>query len=263
VIGAVATIAGVATKNPVLATIGSVMLGFVGGYAMPIGGSAIAGGVLGASVSFATSPVSPLDPGVKQAVGWAYTAYGIIRTISSINQSQQQSIKGHLEGKPKDPGVFLNVEGAGNRGHIASFWELGDGRYRFASVNGNNGLPLAWPNGFDDQVFDSFEALMVYAKDLGYDYYRFTTLQNPDYAAASIEASKISGEWYAAPGLNCLNDTYRILKALGVPDLPQPGDYWMPTEWFQMLPGDRWSPALRVDHPVSPAEYFRLMQGSQ
>jgi RHS repeat-associated protein len=83
VIGAVVTVAGVATKSPVLATIGSVMLGFVGGYAMPIGGSAIAGGVLGASVSFATSPVSPLDPGIKQAIGWAYTAYGMIRSFSS------------------------------------------------------------------------------------------------------------------------------------------------------------------------------------
>ena len=29
------------------------------------------GGVLGASVSLALSPLSPWDPGVKQAIGWA------------------------------------------------------------------------------------------------------------------------------------------------------------------------------------------------
>ncbi|MCP4113711.1 MAG: hypothetical protein GY749_50655 [Desulfobacteraceae bacterium] len=79
VIGAGVTIAGYFAKDPVLSTIGSVMLGFAGGYMMPgalVG--QVASGLIGASVSGLTSPLSPLDPDVKEVIGWAYTAYGLI-----------------------------------------------------------------------------------------------------------------------------------------------------------------------------------------
>jgi len=119
VIGAVCTVAGYATKNPLLSSIGGILLGFSGGYAMPIGGSAFAGGLLGASVAGATSPISPLDPGLKQAVGWAYSAYGLIRSLSdSSGKSQQQdSTGGKLERYSpvrecmNDPSCTLLAEG--------------------------------------------------------------------------------------------------------------------------------------------------------
>jgi RHS repeat-associated protein len=82
-VGAACTIAGYALKDPLLMTIGSIALGFAGGFAAPMFGmSALAGGVLGAAVAAATSPLSPLDPGLKQAIGWGYTALGLISSLT-------------------------------------------------------------------------------------------------------------------------------------------------------------------------------------
>jgi RHS repeat-associated protein len=78
VVGAACVIAGYYTQSPLLMTIGAVCLGFAGGFVGPLLGGGLAGGLLGATVAGLTSPVSPLDPGVKQAIGWAYTAAGLI-----------------------------------------------------------------------------------------------------------------------------------------------------------------------------------------
>ncbi|MBI2394387.1 MAG: hypothetical protein HYV09_32755 [Deltaproteobacteria bacterium] len=83
-VGAAATIAGYVLENPTLMTIGSVLLGFSGGYAFGAGflaGPGLAGGIVTATVAAATSPLSPLDPGIKQAVGWAFTAQSIIHGL--------------------------------------------------------------------------------------------------------------------------------------------------------------------------------------
>ncbi len=92
IIGAACTVAGYALKSPLLMSIGSVLTGYAGG------------GILGASVAGLTSPVSPLDPGIKQAIGWAYTAYGIIQSLSSSQSaqgdpSQQEQTAGHFKTK--------------------------------------------------------------------------------------------------------------------------------------------------------------------
>jgi RHS repeat-associated protein len=80
ILGAALTIAGYALHNPFLSTIGGILLGFAGGYAMVGGGglAAFGNGILGAAVAGVTSPLSPLDPGVKMAIGWAWTAYGLL-----------------------------------------------------------------------------------------------------------------------------------------------------------------------------------------
>lgn len=72
---------------PELAAVGSVMLGFTGGWSIP-GAGGLAGGILGASVSLAISPLSPLDPGLKQAIGWAYMAYGVFKAIQGMKTPQ-------------------------------------------------------------------------------------------------------------------------------------------------------------------------------
>jgi hypothetical protein len=61
---AVAVIAvGYVTKNPLLMTIGSILAGYPN--------------VFGMVVAAITSPLSPLNPKLKQAIGWAWTAYGL------------------------------------------------------------------------------------------------------------------------------------------------------------------------------------------
>ncbi|MBK9034172.1 MAG: VCBS repeat-containing protein [Myxococcales bacterium] len=71
-IGLAFTAVGYITKDPLLMTIGGVMTGFAAGAAGTLLGGGMAGGILGASVAALTSPLSPLDPKVKSALGWAY-----------------------------------------------------------------------------------------------------------------------------------------------------------------------------------------------
>jgi len=102
VIGAACTVAGYALKSPALMSIGAVLSGYV------------SGGALGATVAGLASPVSPLDPGVKQAIGWAYTAYGVIQSMTETKpQSQQQDPAGYLGDDNLRPDLIASGEGGG------------------------------------------------------------------------------------------------------------------------------------------------------
>jgi len=77
-VGAGLSVAGYYSKDPLLSSIGSVLLGFAGGYVSSAPLSPVAKGLVGAGVGAAQSPLSPLDPGVKEAIGWAFDAYGVV-----------------------------------------------------------------------------------------------------------------------------------------------------------------------------------------
>jgi len=76
-VGAAFVAVGYVTDNPLLMTIGSICLGFAGGYLSPLVGG-VAGGVLGATVAALTSPLSPLDSKLKQALGLMYMAANVV-----------------------------------------------------------------------------------------------------------------------------------------------------------------------------------------
>jgi RHS repeat-associated protein len=98
-IGGLVTIAGMATQNPTLMTIGGIMMGFGGAYGLHVGefGLGLAGGLLGASASWLSSAHSPLSASARQIVGWAWTAVGAIRSISSSIQRQSSQVQQQLQ----------------------------------------------------------------------------------------------------------------------------------------------------------------------
>jgi RHS repeat-associated protein len=89
-VGGGCSVAGYYTNNPWLMSIGQVLLG------------AATGGWVGAVVAAMTSPVSPLDPKIKQAIGWAYMTYGLVNAAYEGYQ-QAESING-------EPEAFADVE---------------------------------------------------------------------------------------------------------------------------------------------------------
>ena len=99
-IGAAMSVVGYLTDNPGLSLMGSVMLGFAGGYSTAMMGwgcaagsmGASVGGILGAAVAGATSPISPMNSKYKQAIGWAYAAYGMYRSYQA-NQDPLAQIR--------------------------------------------------------------------------------------------------------------------------------------------------------------------------
>jgi RHS repeat-associated protein len=75
------------TNNPILQTIGMILSG-MGSAGLAYGGMGAAGQILGVGqtsvaglVALAQSPISPLDPTVKKAIGWAWTIYGGVKSI--------------------------------------------------------------------------------------------------------------------------------------------------------------------------------------
>ncbi|HSP78408.1 MAG TPA: toxin TcdB middle/N-terminal domain-containing protein [Myxococcaceae bacterium] len=91
VVGAATVTAGYVLQDPMLMSIGGVLLGASSAYAFGAGFLAdkftAQAAWVGGSVSALTSPVSPLDPKLKQAIGWAYTAQSLIHEWQHIDEN--------------------------------------------------------------------------------------------------------------------------------------------------------------------------------
>ncbi|HEY3358302.1 MAG TPA: RHS repeat-associated core domain-containing protein, partial [Polyangia bacterium] len=79
------------SNNAVLQSIGMVLAGAAGAcIGAPLWGlgagmeGTVATMNVGALVSLAESPISPLDPTVKQAIAWAYTVWGTVSTVERL-----------------------------------------------------------------------------------------------------------------------------------------------------------------------------------
>jgi RHS repeat-associated protein len=118
--GVAMSVAGFALKNPILMSVGGIMLGFAGGYGMAAGELAVVTGVLGASVGGLTSPISPLSPSAQLAIGWAWAGLGyavaIRSDIAKRAELQAQQIANASDEISQAPGA---VRG-GSQGQYAS-----------------------------------------------------------------------------------------------------------------------------------------------
>ncbi|MFY0565417.1 FG-GAP-like repeat-containing protein [Archangium lansingense] len=91
VVGAATVTAGYVLKDPTLMSIGGVLLGASSAYVF---GAGFLGDKLtaqaawaGGTVSSLTSPVSPLDSNLKQAIGWAYTAQSLFYEFKHLDEN--------------------------------------------------------------------------------------------------------------------------------------------------------------------------------
>ena len=94
--GAVVGMAGIATENAVLISIGAIMSGYGVGISANIFGAY--SGLIGGSVAALTSPISPLDPELKQSIGYAYL---VVAVTAKVYQTVSQDFPGALGG-PSD-----------------------------------------------------------------------------------------------------------------------------------------------------------------
>jgi RHS repeat-associated protein len=94
VVGAATMTVGYVLKDPMLMSIGGVLLGAASAYTF---GAGFLGNKLtaqaawaGGSVSALTSPISPLDSDLKQAIGWAYTAQSLFHEFKQLDENVQK-----------------------------------------------------------------------------------------------------------------------------------------------------------------------------
>jgi RHS repeat-associated protein len=91
VVGAATTTVGYFAHDPTLMSIGGVLLGAASGFQFGAGflanAQSVAAGVWGGGISALTSPISPLSPDLKSAIGWAYAAQGMLYQYEHISDT--------------------------------------------------------------------------------------------------------------------------------------------------------------------------------
>ncbi|HEX5749738.1 MAG TPA: FG-GAP-like repeat-containing protein [Archangium sp.] len=94
VIGAATMTAGYFLGDPVLMSIGGILLGAASAYTFGAGflGNAQTAQAAwaGGATSALTSPISPLDSRLKQAIGWAYTAQSLFHEFKHLDENIQK-----------------------------------------------------------------------------------------------------------------------------------------------------------------------------
>ena len=236
VIGIAITVAGYALDNPYLMTLGAILTGFAGGAIYGAGFCAT-----GAAVAAATSPLSPLDPGIKQAIGWAWTAfmvgYSIHQNVQAAAKAQNAStetIKETAEAVVKEEpldhalsigthyegdGVghaFTALEQPGASADTYGFWPgesvSFDSKGALTSVKGE-----LRKNFVSDQSY--FQQAL--AGEEGFAIARFSITKS-QYNAAMKVISSYQGKTYNALMCNCTSFVADVAKAANV-RLPSAG----------------------------------------
>jgi len=104
VVGAATMTVGYFTENPVLMSIGGVLLGAASGFAFGAGFLGEAGtlqaAMVSGGVSLMTSPISPLDPKLKQIIGYAYMAQSFIHDYMNIDETVDKYSKEYAKDHP-------------------------------------------------------------------------------------------------------------------------------------------------------------------
>ncbi len=114
--GALFTTAGYFMHDGLVSTVGSVLAG--------IDGSSAISSIVGVSVGAVTSPLSPLSPGVKEAIGWAWSAYRVgsafkdLLSPGAVADQQTFDTKGYQDSVKGYPlhARFINDPLEGNDG---------------------------------------------------------------------------------------------------------------------------------------------------
>ncbi|WPB78998.1 RHS repeat-associated core domain-containing protein [Archangium violaceum] len=105
-VGAATVTTGYFLKDPTLMSIGGVLLGGASGFAFGVGylstAEPLMNAMIGGSMAALTSPVSPLDSSLKNALGWAYTAQNLLFEFNRLDERIQtgaDKVRGDLDGK--------------------------------------------------------------------------------------------------------------------------------------------------------------------
>ncbi|WPB78997.1 FG-GAP-like repeat-containing protein [Archangium violaceum] len=105
-VGAATVTTGYIIKDPMLMSIGSVLLGGASGFAFGVGylstAEPLMNAAIGGSMAALTSPVSPLDSSLKNALGWAYTAQNLLFEFNHLDeriQTGSDRVRNDLDGK--------------------------------------------------------------------------------------------------------------------------------------------------------------------
>ncbi|MBV9390030.1 MAG: hypothetical protein JOZ78_26705 [Chroococcidiopsidaceae cyanobacterium CP_BM_ER_R8_30] len=132
--------------------------------------------------------------------------------------------------------VFVRRCGASGAGHVGWAFDYTDGTSNVGAVENTQGYPLEGPK---DMAFWTVRTSEIVApmKLRHYDEFKLIEVQHPNPTDAWQAVQWVGHHWYAFAWYNCMDSTYDVLRAFGVPDLPPPALHWLPNGWFDKILG--------------------------
>ncbi len=149
--------------------------------------------------------------------------------------------------------VFVRPGGANGLGHVGWGYRVTcTGTFYFGSVENPSGRPHVAPggdNGFWWQSGTESQMLST-MRSRGYNAYKtiLTAYAQFDPTPATNVAAGSAGRGYDVIGNNCADNTWDVLQAYGVPNLPYLQLYPAPNDWYAQL-----TDTVNVDWTVSQA----------
>lgn len=127
--------------------------------------------------------------------------------------------------------AFVRFPAADGLGHLGWAFDYSDARANAGAVEDPQGAMTVGPTamGYWDEFLTNPVSAMT---AMGYSALKYVDLQKANPVAAYRVAKWIGTQPYNLIGRNCLDDTYDVLRAYGVPELPLPSHELSPDLWF-------------------------------
>ena len=132
--------------------------------------------------------------------------------------------------------VFVRRKAAYGIGHVGWAFSVEKNLFNTGAVENHSGslYTLAAHMGFWMRRTHDPINLM---RRRHYDEFKVIAVEHAQPALAKGVAQWVSRQPYEIIGRNCMDDTYDVLRAFGVPDLPPPASHWEPNYWFDAIVG--------------------------
>ncbi|MCW3092250.1 MAG: hypothetical protein JWN83_1694 [Chitinophagaceae bacterium] len=152
--------------------------------------------------------------------------------------------------------IFIKPENVAGLGHIGWGFQISDGNYfcgateNYAKGDIRTYIVLAGYNNDFWSERDTKDMMFAKMKSLGYSRYKSLSVNNPTLLKAKLKAEYIKMNGFQGISNNCLDHTFQILEAYGIPwyNLPSRQIYLTPNKWFtefyKSINGGDWGYAL-------------------
>jgi hypothetical protein len=132
--------------------------------------------------------------------------------------------------------VFVRRSGADGVGHVGWAFDGGDGTFNTGSEENPRHTLRTRPQQMGFWMIRTRDPIEP-MRERAYAELKVIDLAEGDPAYAWQVVAWLSHRPYDVFGHNCLNMTYDVLRAYGVPNLPAPAHHWEPNHWFDRVAG--------------------------
>jgi hypothetical protein len=132
--------------------------------------------------------------------------------------------------------VFVRRSGADGIGHVGWAFGCGDQTFNAGSVENPHHTLHTQPQKMGFWTIRTRDPIAP-MREHAYNEFKVIELAHADPGYAWRVVAWASRKPYDVFGRNCMDVTYDVLRAYGVPHLPVPAHHWEPNHWFDRVQG--------------------------